>query len=279
MVFDTTLTNCVFPCTVTITVAGITCSGGGAGFQIGYWTGACSSLTNIGCTSGSGGTVTATITNLQPGQTVLIGLDGNAGANCTYSISATNTQPVVLPIELMNFEVTKSVNSVLLNWQTTTEHNNDYFTIEKTLDGAVFQTIDIIDAAGNSNSTKSYKYTDKNPTDGISYYRLKQTDYDGKFTYSQMRAVEYLKNKGVSFDVIPNPSGIEGFNISLSQYSEMPYNVTITDVAGKVVYNKDVQLNSKLNINEGFARGIYTIAVKSIGEERPIATKKLVIAE
>lgn len=276
----TTLTNCTFPCSVVVTINNIICSGGGAGFQIGYFTGACGSLNNIGCTSGAGGAVTATITNLSPGQTVLIGLDGNAGANCTYSMSATNTQ-TVLPITLMDFDVTKNTGFVTANWRTATEKNNDYFTLEKSIDGSVFETVGIVDGAGNSSGTKRYNYTDKNPAYGLSYYRLKQTDYDGTSTYSQMRVIEYLSSGVMGFDLIPNPSGSDGFNVAVNNPAELPFNVVITEVTGKVVYNKDFQIssNAKVNINEGFAKGIYTIAVRPIGEERPIATKKLVVTE
>lgn len=274
----TTSPTCVSPCTVVITISNIICSGGGAGFQIGYFTGACGSLTNIGCTSGAGGTVTATITGLTPGQIVTIGIDGNAGANCTYGISASNT--VVLPIELMNFIVTKNVNYIALNWTTAMEKNNDYFTIEKTTDGKVFETVEVVDAVGNSNSTKNYFSYDKKPYTGISYYRLKQTDYDGKFTYSEMRAVEFKNDIKLTYDIVPNPAGSGGFNLQFNSVADEEYNVEIMDISGRVVYSKQLNLSTSNGfIKERFDNGVYIIAVTNLKSGEQLSAKRLVISE
>ncbi len=273
----TTSLSCVAPCTVVVTISNIICSGGGAGFQIGYFTGTCGSLTNIGCTSGSGGTVTATITGLTPGQVVTIGLDGNAGANCTYGISASNT--VVLPIELMNFILTKNVGYVGLNWSTATETNNDYYTVEKTIDGKIFETVAVIDGGGNSTSTINYRYNDVKPYYGISYYRLKQTDYDKSYTYSEMRAVEYKNDIKLNFDIVPNPSS-GGFNLSFNSVSEEEYVVEITDLSSKIIYSNTTKLtNDKLTIDNGFAVGMYMLTVRNVKTNLSIGTKKLLISE
>jgi hypothetical protein len=257
----TTLSNCSFPCTVTVTIAGITCSGGGAGFQIGYWTGACSSLTNIGCTSGTGGTVTATITNLNPNQTVLIGIDGNAGANCTYSMSATNTIP--LPIEMYRFELTKNTNYVSVNWSTASEHKNDYFTIEKTKDGSVFETVGIIKGAGTSQQANDYTYKDIHPLKGISYYRLKQTDYDGNFTYSQMRAIEYSGDLNPGFNIIPNPSdNFSSAQLIFTDLKDRYVDIIVADVSGKIIYNSKVHGNDNFTLPQ-FGAGYYFVSVKN----------------
>lgn len=274
----TTSLSCVAPCTVVVTVSNIICSGGGAGFQIGYFTGVCGSLTNIGCTSGSGGTVTATITGLTPGQVVTIGLDGNAGANCTYGISASNTTPV-LPIELMNFIVTKNVGYIGLNWSTATETNNDYYTIEKTIDGKTFETVAVIDGGGTSLNARNYSYNDQNPYLGISYYRLKQTDYDNSSTHSEMRAVEYKNDIKLNFDIVPNPSS-GGFNLSFNSISEEDYVVEITDLSGKVIYSNITKLsNEKLTIDNDFSVGMYLLSVRNLSTDLSIGTKKLLISE
>jgi hypothetical protein len=276
----TTSPTCVAPCTVVVTISNIVCSGGGAGFQIGYFTGTCGSLTNIGCSSGSGGTVTATITNLSPGQVVTIGIDGNAGANCTYNISASNTVPVPLPIELLNFTATKNVGYINLNWATATEKNNDYFTIEKSIDGNIFETVDIVDAAGNSNSARSYTYNDKKPYYGTSYYRLKQTDYDGNYTYSLMRAIVFKNDIKLSYDIVPNPAGSGGFNLQFNSIADEVYAVEITNLSGRAVYNNEFNLSNSNNmINEAFDKGVYILTVKNINTGEPIGTKRLVIAE
>ncbi|MDO9001180.1 MAG: T9SS type A sorting domain-containing protein [Bacteroidota bacterium] len=274
----TTLSTCTFPCQVVITISNIVCSGGGSGFQIGYFTGACGTLTNIGCTSGSGGTVTATINNLSPNQTVLIGIDGNAGANCSYSISATNTIP--LDIQLLSFEATKNKGYIAINWYTIREVNNNYFTIEKSKDASVFETVSVVSGAGNSSKNVDYLYNDNKPFDGISYYRIKQTDYDGRSKYSQMRAIEYKNETKLNFDIIPNPSNSAGYNLRFESALEEQYLVEVTDLAGKIIYSIVVNVNnSKNNISSSLHAGMYMLNIRSLTTNNLIGTKKLLISE
>lgn len=162
---------------VVVTIDNIICSGGAAGFQIGYFVGSCGSLINIGCQSGSGGTVTATISGLVAGEEVYIAIDGNAGANCEYDISATNTIP--FPVELVYFKGEKNKEYNKIEWQTYSEINNDYFTLEKSNDGINWSPITKMSGAGTTIESNSYYYKDYNRLKRLNYYRLKQTDYDG----------------------------------------------------------------------------------------------------
>ncbi len=90
----------------------------------------------------------------------------------------------VLPIELTRFTAAAVRGAVQVNWETASEENNDYFTLERSTDGTSFEAIHLESGAGNSNITLSYSYTDQPEAAGTYYYRLKQTDYDGVFTYS-----------------------------------------------------------------------------------------------
>lgn len=103
--------------------------------------------------------------------------------------------PIALPIELLYFNVSKKDRSNHLSWSTLTEHNNDYFNIEKTQDGVTYFNIAIINGTGTSASQLYYEYTDYDVSDEISYYRLKQTDYDGNFIYSPIISVDNSNNK------------------------------------------------------------------------------------
>jgi hypothetical protein len=118
------------------------------------------------------------------------------------------------PITLLNFKAVKNESQVDIDWQTATEINNDYFTVEKSKNGIDFTTVGIVDGAGNSQSTLNYQTTDHSPYNGISYYRLKQTDFDGKFSYSNIEAVNFNGNKNIT--VYPNPGtgifSIQGLN-------------------------------------------------------------------
>ncbi len=94
-----------------------------------------------------------------------------------------------LPIKLISFNATLVNEKVNCIWETASEINNDYFTVERSKDGNGFEAVGNIKGQGNSNSNIRYSYTDNNPFRGISYYRLKQTDFDGKYTYSEIKKV------------------------------------------------------------------------------------------
>jgi len=96
----------------------------------------------------------------------------------------------VLPIKLNHFSAEVTDNQeVLLSWETAMEHNNDFFTIERSYDGQFFEEIATVRGAGNSDMPLSYSYIDESPGSGNIYYRLKQTDYDGQFEYFNVEEV------------------------------------------------------------------------------------------
>lgn len=112
-----------------------------------------------------------------------------------------------LPIELVSFSATVQNNlSVNLEWETASEINNDYFTIERSIDKRTWEILNEIDGAGNSSSKLSYSSIDKMPLKRISYYRLKQTDFDGQYTYSDMIKVNVLSSSKLMVNVYPNPT-------------------------------------------------------------------------
>jgi hypothetical protein len=96
---------------------------------------------------------------------------------------------IPLPVELTRFNAWVNKRTVVLDWETASEINNHYFTVEKSLDTRAWTKVSDIMGAGNSTISKTYSYIDNNPWNGLSYYRLKQTDYDGKFTYSSVVSV------------------------------------------------------------------------------------------
>lgn len=121
----------------------------------------------------------------------------------TASVSCTP-----LPVELNNFNVEKKlVNNIevaRLQWETMSEINNDYFTIERSNDGINFEEITTITGQGNSNTLHNYSFIDDAPLTGTSYYRLKQTDFDGEHTYSTIDAVHFEETNEIK--IFPNPS-------------------------------------------------------------------------
>lgn len=110
-------------------------------------------------------------------------------------VSIFESEPVDLPIELLYFKGSVYNFENILHWSTASEHNNDYFTIEKTKDGIDYTTVAIIEGAGNSTTRLYYEYIDENITSEILYYRLKQTDYDGRFEYSPIISIDNRSNR------------------------------------------------------------------------------------
>lgn len=258
-----TSTSCTAPCTVVVDITGITCYGGGSGFQIGFWTGSCSSLSYLGCTSGSGGSVTATITGLSPGQQVIVGIDGNAGANCSYSISASNTEP--LPIQLIEFSGKNQNIANLINWTTASETNNDYFIIEKSIDGINYNFFEKVKGAGNSNIPIEYKTVDKNPYEGVTYYRLKQTDYDGTTEYLGTIAVK--SEKSIDYlTIIPNPV-LNNAEINFNSAINGITRIQVIDITGKQVYSESINVNEGANrfiLNtDNYNKGLYFLIISN----------------
>lgn len=121
-------------------------------------------------------------------------------------LSVTYSGCAALPIELIKFEasVSKS-NQINLSWQTASETNNDYFTVERSADGIKWEELFIMKGAGNSSSIIYYESVDPYPYPGISFYRLKQTDFDGQFSHSEIVSVQSKSNLRFQLAIFPNP--------------------------------------------------------------------------
>lgn len=111
-----------------------------------------------------------------------------------------------LPIVLVSFDVHLTESTVELEWVTSSEENNDFYTIERSLDAVNFSPILTMEGAGNSEQLMTYNATDRRPLVGRSFYRLKQTDFNGQFEYSEIRSVFYEgSTEAFEINVYPNP--------------------------------------------------------------------------
>jgi hypothetical protein len=145
-----------------------------------------------------------------------------------------------LPISLIDFHVKPVSAGVEITWVTASETNNHYFTIERSADAVNYTAIGKIDGAGNSTIIQNYSLLDADPLIGISYYRLRQTDYNGTSEVFDPQAVNYNSlNSRTSISVYPNPASDL---IKVSYFSEKAGNsiVEIIDIAGRVVYSKTI---------------------------------------
>lgn len=146
---------------------------------------------------------------------------------------------IPLPIELINFEgERKDNNTVKIDWATSSEINNDYFTIERSLDAINWEEREKIDGAENSNTNLFYSFKDENNSSEITYYRLKQTDFDGNYKYSDIINAEPASS---SLDIYPNPT--DGI-ITLNSKNNID-KIEVINMIGKIVYTSDVNSNSK----------------------------------
>ncbi|HLG34301.1 MAG TPA: T9SS type A sorting domain-containing protein [Bacteroidia bacterium] len=174
-----------------------------------------------------------------------------------------------LPIELVYFSAKPEGSIVKCSWQTASEVNNDYFTIERSTNGKDFAAAGTVDGAGNSSTTLTYSFTDETPAGGISYYRLKQTDFDGMFSYSKIKSVIFKTEKTdevISISsVAPNPF-TENFSVTYSMQQEAEVNISLMNASGQIVYNQTqtaLQGINRFDYTEGFnlPNGMYFVKI------------------
>jgi hypothetical protein len=156
-----------------------------------------------------------------------------------------------LPVSLIFFEAARAGTSVELTWATASEENNDYFTVERSTDGRNFDPILTQKGAGNSHTRIDYKDADMQAPTGTIYYRLKQTDFDGKFSYSNLVTVKDDKanvgNNAFRMQSIgPNPFN-DQFNLRFEAESDGAAEVVLYSIAGQVVFRERISLQSGLN--------------------------------
>ena len=190
-------------------------------------------------------------------------------SSCGSNPVAVTLAPCPAPVKLVNF-IAKQANGItVLNWQTASEVNNNYFIVERSVDGINFTPIGRVQGAGNSTTPQGYNFNDSQPVDGTSYYRLAQVDDNGDITYSAIVAVEY-NEAGIT--IYPNPN--EGlFTISYLN-DEQPYAVEITDMEGKLIYTgSGTKMPATVKLN-GAPPGMYIVRLQ-LNEN--IITSKLII--
>ena len=160
----------------------------------------------------------------------------------------------LLPIELtMLYGVCVDDNKVELRWQTASETNNDYFTILRSFDGINFEEIGIVMGAGTTTEFHNYEYYDTDEKEGVVYYKLRQTDFDGNTTESKVIAVQTC-GKNAHFKI--KQDEIEVF----FRNPQANY-VVITSVTGQIFYSKKFTNVEEARIAVPQRKGIYIISV------------------
>lgn len=177
------------------------------------------------------------------------------------------------PVELVDFTADNNGQAVELSWTTASELNNDYFTVERSIDGGEFENIATVQGAGNSNEIINYSYVDYNSPKGQSvYYRIKQTDFDGTVSYSWILDV-YNKQEIVA-KVYPNPA--QSGEIITIQSSVENVEVSLFNAQGVMILTKELNQNQFDMYTDNLKPGMYFVTIKSSDSSESV-TKKLVI--
>ena len=176
-----------------------------------------------------------------------------------FSQFAIATTDIPLPIELLSFDVEAVGRTVVVNWVTLTEKNNDYFTIERSVDGINFTPVGKVFSEGNSLNEVAYSFTDSKALSGVSYYRLTQTDFDGRSETFEIRAVS-VELGGFS-NIYPNPTSGE---VYVSSAKNDIKSISIYSLLGDLVLTKTLNgENTKLDVSN-LASGVYTVVTRGI---------------
>ena len=206
------------------------------------------------------------------------------GYGLTYGARFTSFSPFavgqagsLLPVELVYFNAFKSNNTNLLTWKTASERNNSHFNVERSFNGENgWATIGSVKGKGTSTLSNDYNFNDETPL-SISYYRLKQMDFDGKSEYSKV--VSVVGGKADKFKITavsPNPFK-DVATIVFDSNKEDNVTVTLTDVTGRVVLLKNVACTEGGNALTldvaALSSGIYVVSLKNSDN---VITQKIV---
>jgi hypothetical protein len=171
-----------------------------------------------------------------------------------------------LPIELLFFKAACVNDKSNLTWATASETNNDYFAIERSKDAQLWETVAVMPGAGNSNSTLHYSAIDNQPYSTVTYYRLKQTDYNGNFTYSDIISASCSNESQLSMIVSQADYGVD---LLVNAGNSKTLALSIFDLSGRMIFYKhistaDNQIILSPNI---FSSGIYLFRLQSDTED------------
>jgi hypothetical protein len=206
---------------------------------------------------------------------VNIDLNTSAAVPGTYVITITNPDGQIttinitvtgspLPVELLSFTAQTIDKTVLLKWITASENNNYNFIVERSKDAVYFEDIGKVKGAGSTTTATHYIFSDEHPFNGISYYRLKQTDFNGEFVFSNVVSVKFGKE---TFSLVSAYADYENHtvNIFLNENAAEIVTYEFTDVFGKIISKGSQNVVEGVNkiVIDGklLARGIYYVTV------------------
>lgn len=167
-----------------------------------------------------------------------------------------------LPVELVNFTAVCNEPLVNVAWTTASEINNSFFTIQRSDDGINYRDLGTVAGSGTTSQMNTYSFTDTEPTVGATYYRLKQTDFNGQFTVTAPIVQEQCGNAGETVAAFGNGTDV---TVDIYTPAESEYTITVYDAQGKLIRSQAVSATTGNNRYElkGLipSVGIYMISV------------------
>ncbi len=154
--------------------------------------------------------------------------------NNNFHVASTDATNSPLPVELVVFRADVVGGVVQLYWRTASETQNDFFTVERSETGETFTPLGRVNGQGSTSQVHEYFFTDSNPVAGVLYYRLRQTDFDGTFSFSDVISVNIQNHAHPVLSVFPNPAGKMGFTLQVTGVSArtQPLRVHVFSVQG-----------------------------------------------
>lgn len=236
-------------------------------------------------TEGTGGDGFVDVMNVVAGQKYVMLIDNFSASASPFTLDWTLTggaslNCTVLPVQLAWFRAGPEGKRVKIDWETLSELHNDYFTIEKSTDGTTFFALDKIQGAGTVSSPRTYKVYDENPSAGYNYYRLKQTDFDGESTYSQIEAVKFGDGDGnIPIEVFPVPT-TGTVNVVFSETIAKNTAINVLDITGRVIIQQTIggedQRVHAIDLS-GVNKGIYFLVAETPGTGKKSSLKKIIV--
>lgn len=187
-------------------------------------------------TSGS-----VTLTSTSPGSgTFYILFTFTGPPNRTVTVNGTSTP---LPVTWLSVRAEQKNTGIIISWATAQEVNNDFFTVERSSNGINWEEIGTEVGSGNSTVERQYQFQDKDPSNRMNYYRIRQTDFDGKFSYSKVVSA--------IFDVSSYDVKILAQNSNITVTSSEAIDITIFDASGRQYINKKINFYDEIFVPNG----------------------------
>jgi hypothetical protein len=254
-------------CPVNLGLQPIRCSWAGSGGNTGVSTANNAPQTDL--SEGAGGNRWVQSMAVTAGQVYVMVIDNYSSSSNPFTLSwqlggGASLNCTVLPIELIAFTGERKDNYHALKWQTASELNNDYFTIERSVEGSPFEAIGQVDGAGTTMQMNDYSFNDLNPGEGWNYYRIRQVDFNGESTTSTIVALNYHSETELVKNILPVPAADEvSFDYIAPEDAAIQYQ--LTDCTGRIVCDQKTEMNKgrntvKINLQEN-EPGVYFLRV------------------